>query len=239
MQMAIGNARAAGMTHGIWLHDPKSRVWRASHAAMHGKAFSLCEGMPDPAEGRNVFPGELSECRCTFRPLPLKRRRKTGCLAWLGLAILIMVLVSVISDKLREGGGGTAPAPAPPAVQAPRKPAAPPAPRGQAAQTPAPAPEVTARRLHEDYQANEVAADLRYKGRTLVVSGTVDSIGKGPLGGLSVSLAAPGLTGVQCLFPASQERSLARLARGQAVSFRCRGMGMTLGTPVLGDCAAP
>ena len=50
---------------------------------------------------------------------------------------------------------------------------------------------VTSSQLFNDYQANKVAADNRYKGKQLLVTGTVASVNKGPFGGLVLRLATP------------------------------------------------
>ena len=49
---------------------------------------------------------------------------------------------------------------------------------------------VSSSQLFNDYQSNEVAADNKYKGKQLLVTGTVASIDKGPFGGLVLQLAA-------------------------------------------------
>jgi SPP1 gp7 family putative phage head morphogenesis protein len=50
-----------------WRHSHAGRFPRPTHVAMNGKRYDPKVGMYDPAEGRNVFPGELIRCRCTSR----------------------------------------------------------------------------------------------------------------------------------------------------------------------------
>jgi SPP1 gp7 family putative phage head morphogenesis protein len=50
-----------------WRHSHAGRFPRPTHVAMNGKRYDPKTGMYDPAEGRNVFPGELIRCRCTSR----------------------------------------------------------------------------------------------------------------------------------------------------------------------------
>lgn len=56
-----------GITEGIWMHIPGQHTSRATHVAMNGKRFNLNEGLYDSAVKRNVLPGELVACRCTYR----------------------------------------------------------------------------------------------------------------------------------------------------------------------------
>ncbi|HEX7773344.1 MAG TPA: hypothetical protein VF435_13035 [Pyrinomonadaceae bacterium] len=67
---------------------------------------------------------------------------------------------------------------------------------------------VSATALVADYEANEVAADRRYKGQTLEVTGVVDSIGNDILDSMYVTLDSGerfGITNVQCFFDKSEE----------------------------------
>lgn len=57
----------AGFTHGIWMHSSAGKEPRPTHVAMNGKRFKLNEGMYDSDEKKNVYPGELINCRCASR----------------------------------------------------------------------------------------------------------------------------------------------------------------------------
>jgi hypothetical protein len=72
---------------------------------------------------------------------------------------------------------------------------------------------IDAATLFEHYQANEVAADINYKGRMLDVSGVVQSIGKDLLGTIYVTLEGyrSRIFKVQCFFDDRHEREAARL----------------------------
>lgn len=59
--------RRLGITEGIWIHVPGRKYSRKSHQAMNGKRFSLVEGLYDRTAGKKVLPGELVNCRCTYR----------------------------------------------------------------------------------------------------------------------------------------------------------------------------
>lgn len=94
--------------------------------------------------------------------------------------------------------------------------------------------EVDATKLHADYAANEIAADLEYKDRTLIVSGTIGIIGNSTLAGPYITLTADSLVGVTAYFDSPSV--LTPLRKGDTVTVRCTGRGMTIGIPVLKDC---
>jgi len=107
------------------------------------------------------------------------------------------------------------------------------------ATTNAPAPvSVTATSLYQDYEANEVAADEKYKSKTLAVSGTVDSIGKDIADTMYVSLSSGkqySITNVQCMFGDEHKNALSRLNKGQKVTIKGRCDGK-FGNVLLKDC---
>lgn len=94
--------------------------------------------------------------------------------------------------------------------------------------------EVDATKLHADYAANEIAADLEYKDRTLIVSGTIGIIGNSTLAGPYITLTADSLVGVTAYFDSPSV--LTPLRKGDTVTVRCVGRGVTIGIPVLKDC---
>lgn len=61
------NAKAIGITKGIWIHVPGKFTSRETHIAMNGKEFDLDKGLYDSAVGQWVVPGQLPYCRCQFR----------------------------------------------------------------------------------------------------------------------------------------------------------------------------
>ncbi|MEK7995079.1 MAG: hypothetical protein AAB403_14835 [Planctomycetota bacterium] len=95
------------------------------------------------------------------------------------------------------------------------------------------APQVTigATDLFADYKANEIAADQKYKGRVLQVTGTVDSIAKDITGTMYVTLKGDEFIGsIQCLFDDAHANQLAGLQRGMKVSVKgkCGGKIMNV-----------
>jgi aspartyl/asparaginyl-tRNA synthetase len=82
---------------------------------------------------------------------------------------------------------------------------------------------VSAGDLYSEYKANEVAADAQYKGKTVQVTGIVDSIGKDILDTAYVTLTEGGeyeMWGVQCMFAEKYESELAQLSKGQTVTIQ-------------------
>ena len=107
----------------------------------------------------------------------------------------------------------------------------------------APAPaepdiEVSAARLWKDYHANEVAADDKYKNKTLLVSGEVSSIDKDFLGDIVLRLVTPNpYMAVMATLQSSEKSRAAQLSKGSSVSVLCTGGGMIVGSPSLRKCS--
>jgi hypothetical protein len=58
-----------GFTEGTWIHVPGRKTSRPTHIRMDGKRFNLKEGLYDSEVKRNVTPGSLWLCACTYRPV--------------------------------------------------------------------------------------------------------------------------------------------------------------------------
>lgn len=99
-------------------------------------------------------------------------------------------------------------------------------------------PLVTAQELARAYDANEIAADKKYKGTRYRLTGVVAEISTTVTG--APSLRFPG--GVNrfmdplAVLYRSEERRASQLRRGQRVTLICTGTGVTLGTPMSGNC---
>lgn len=96
---------------------------------------------------------------------------------------------------------------------------------GSAAETVAevPAIKVASTQIVNDYKDNEVAGDAKYKGKTVEVSGVVDTIGKDVLDTPFISLESYQyaiLDHVQCMFSKSDEAELATVSKGQKIVLR-------------------
>lgn len=81
---------------------------------------------------------------------------------------------------------------------------------------------ITAVQLAEDYKANEVAADAKYKGKPLEISGLVGNIGKDILDTPYITFQTEQyaiINQVQCMFAKTDEQVLATLSKGQRVTI--------------------
>ena len=96
---------------------------------------------------------------------------------------------------------------------------------------------VRAEVLAEWYQANEVKSDENYKGRTLVVTGVVGTVGKDITSSPYVSLKGNDRTlfGVKCSFAKSNASDLVSLIPGQRVTIQGVCLGK-MGTVMLAGC---
>jgi tRNA_anti-like len=96
---------------------------------------------------------------------------------------------------------------------------------------------VKAADLNRDYQANEVAADEKYKGKRLRVVGILASIDKDAFDNIILRIKADGaLLGVMATVKDSEKPKVVKLAKEQGVVVECKGGGMVMGTPTLDDC---
>lgn len=106
---------------------------------------------------------------------------------------------------------------------------------------PPPAPQkpaftLKASALFKAYEDNEVAADLKYKGQLLEVTGTVTKIGKTEtkkVPYLEFGWGQFSLDCVQVQFSAGDEAELARLNKGDTVTVRGVGAGYQIGVVYL------
>jgi len=92
---------------------------------------------------------------------------------------------------------------------------------------------VTATKLLQDYEANEVAADAQYKKKIVEVSGTISTIGKDILDTPYISLAAVSFLFSACLRKATK-RSLPLFQKTQRLLF-ADALAENLGTYLFGN----
>lgn len=90
---------------------------------------------------------------------------------------------------------------------------------------------ITAEQLYKEYEANEVAADLKYKNKALCVKGKIRIIGKGFGDAPYVNLATGVFTHqVMVIFPAGKyDNQLATYSTGTAIEVTGKCTGKTLG----------
>ncbi len=99
-----------------------------------------------------------------------------------------------------------------------------------------PALDVSVSQLVAEYDANEVAADEKYKGRTVRIKGSVDDIKKDILDELYITLSSGHvLRSVQCYFDKAQTGTLAGLKKGARVTVVGRVDGLMMNVLVK-DC---
>ena len=95
---------------------------------------------------------------------------------------------------------------------------------------------VTASDLYREYRSNEVAADEKYKGKILTVTGTVESVGKDIADTPYVAIKAGDVIGsVQCMFSEQYSSDLASLHKGDEVKIRGKCDGK-FGNVILRGC---
>ena len=89
---------------------------------------------------------------------------------------------------------------------------------------------IRASRIVGEYEANEVAADARYKGKELAIIGVVGEIKKDILDASYVTLddGEFGLRAVQAFFQEKDLPQLAQLRRGQIVAAAGRSLVMNV-----------
>jgi len=100
---------------------------------------------------------------------------------------------------------------------------------------------ITAPVLISEYEANEIAADQQYKGKTLTVTGQVDHVGKDIIDSMYVTLKGRkefGIVRAQCFFDDSWATRLSYLREGDTITImgRCDGK---FGNVLLKDCSFP
>lgn len=85
---------------------------------------------------------------------------------------------------------------------------------------------LAANELFRAYERNEVAADSKYKGEVVEVSGIVRDIGKDIMGNIYIVIGGGGfLDGVQCTFPKSEANAVAKLSKGHRVTVKGKVQG--------------
>lgn len=94
---------------------------------------------------------------------------------------------------------------------------------------------VTAMELFSAYDANEVAADTAYKGKTLKVSGKVAGIDKDFTDTVIVKLQTSNQFMDVMAYDVAPDVA-GSLRKGQALTLTCRGEGRVMGSPVLRRC---
>jgi hypothetical protein len=96
--------------------------------------------------------------------------------------------------------------------------------------------EVSSDRLQADYAANEIAADQRYRGRPLRVTGAVRAIRYMSNSPYMELWTTNEFASVDAWFDPAWTNDLARINAGDHVAVRCVGGGMAMMRPQLRRC---
>ena len=96
---------------------------------------------------------------------------------------------------------------------------------------------VSATKLYRDYERNEISADAEYKGKKLLINGTVESIDKDFLDQPYLSLSTQNMfLGLRARLRQGEAAKAANLSKGDKVALLCVGKGMVIGSPTANDC---
>ena len=86
-------------------------------------------------------------------------------------------------------------------------------------------------------ESNEVATDIRLKGKIIEISGRIQSVNKNAFDSMYVSLETRNQFMPANVHPNKQDESIiAGLRRGQNVVFRCQRMKRWVGAPSGDNC---
>lgn len=99
--------------------------------------------------------------------------------------------------------------------------------------------EVKAGDLLKEYASNALAADGKYKGKRIIISGKVDSIRKAPLYGYILQVVSDDpndLTGIQCILGHKPPPEAEQLKEGDAVKVIGTCDGQVLGQLKISRC---
>ena len=96
--------------------------------------------------------------------------------------------------------------------------------------------EISANKLYAAYDQNEVAADEKYKGKKLGVTGVIGDIGKDVFDEPYVSLNIGYLQNINCYFDEDNNKIISKLRKGQRVTIigECKGKSIT--NVILKEC---
>lgn len=98
--------------------------------------------------------------------------------------------------------------------------------------------EIGAQALYDAYEANEVAADEKYKGKLLLVAGKVGGVSKDFMDDVVIHLdvESKALGDIMAGMAGSEKAKAAALSKGERVALRCSGAGRIMDSPSLRGC---
>lgn len=161
---------------------------------------------------------------------------------WWVIVIAVIILYSIGSSafddakkKADENQQASSPAPAEETSTGSGNPAAKPAEPEKAT----PAVIITSVNLTKEYSDNEVAADAKYKGKLIEVSGKVAGVDNGTFDNEIIVKLSDGqydFSSTMCYMKDSEHDKVLALKKGQQVTLIGTGDSATLKSPVLKDC---
>lgn len=98
---------------------------------------------------------------------------------------------------------------------------------------------VTSAALAKAYKDNEVAADQKYKGKLIEISGTVTGVDNGTFDNEIIVKLTDGeydFSGPMCYMKPSEHDKVVSYTKGQQVTLIGTGNSATIGSPMLKDC---
>jgi hypothetical protein len=150
-----------------------------------------------------------------------------------GLVVMIAIPVMCCLGTMMFGGSARQSSTGPGPAAAVARPTG----ADQAPSASVPPLDIDARKLAAAYEENEVAADDKYKGRSLRVAGTVQAISKDFMGDVYVQLASQNeFMPTNAYVEKSQRAAAAGLKKGQRITVLCTGDGLIVASPILRAC---
>ena len=97
--------------------------------------------------------------------------------------------------------------------------------------------ELTASALSREYNANKVAADNKYKGKVIVVTGRIEDIGKDLFDNAYITLRGiDEFNTIQCTFTELEKNSISRLSKKQLVRVKGEVSGLIIMSVMVNKC---
>lgn len=161
------------------------------------------------------------------KPQGKPTKKKTGCLTWIAaicLGFVLLLVIGVIAGK--KDNESTLHSITSKATQ-----------ETNPAINTSDLPRLTAIQLQKEYEANEVAANQKYKRQQLIVTGTVDSIDETITGAPVLMLkGTSSFNWVIAGLKRNPKDAAGQLNKGARVTLRCTVTGFVVGSTALDDC---
>ncbi|MEW9623246.1 OB-fold protein [Rhodanobacter geophilus] len=172
------------------------------------------------------------------RNKPQPKKKSTSLLGWIVVLVLGWIAYEFIASSYSGYVARSK------AYEAQSESPQDPTPQGDGADAASTAPEapaeprmqVTPALLYQMYNANEVAADDKFKGRLLELTAPVNSIDKDFTDSAVLRFEVAAYTYVQATLDDSQKPRAAQLSIGQPVSLECQSVHRILDSPMLDHC---